>query len=105
VSYEKVGDVLESEGELREALDVYRQELAIAKRLTEKDESNATWQRIRIVSIYKVGTCMAEIGGKDNIDLAQSLLRTGLELAGLYFGKDRQERVNDFKQALANLDH
>jgi tetratricopeptide (TPR) repeat protein len=105
VSYEKVGDVLEMEGELREALDVYRQELAIAKRLTEKDESNATWQRIRIVSIYKVGTCMAEIGGKDNIDLAQSLLRTGLELAGLYFGKDRQERVNDFKQALANLDH
>jgi hypothetical protein len=60
VSYEKVGDVLESEGELREALDVYRQELAIAKRLTEKDESNATWQRIRIVSIYKVGTCMAD---------------------------------------------
>jgi tetratricopeptide (TPR) repeat protein len=105
VSYEKVGDVLEKEGDLREALDAYQQELVIAKRPAEMDESNAAWQRIRIVSIYKVGTCMAKTGGKDNMDQAQSLLRTGLEWAELYSGQDRPERINDFTQALAKLGH
>jgi hypothetical protein len=48
---------------------------------------------------------MAKTGGKDNMDQAQSLLRTGLEWAELYSGQDRPERINDFTQALAKLGH
>jgi tetratricopeptide (TPR) repeat protein len=101
--YEKVGDVLGKQGKLPEALEVYRQGLAITTQLAEDDTSNADWQRIRILSFYKVGVCMAEIGGRDNIDQAQSLLRKGLQFAELYSGQDRQERINDFTQALAKL--
>jgi tetratricopeptide (TPR) repeat protein len=101
--YEKVGDVLGKQDKLPEALEVYQQGLAITTQLAEDDKSNADWQRIRILSFYKVGVCMAEIGGRDNIDQAQSLLRTGLKFAGLYSGQDRQERINDFTQALAKL--
>jgi tetratricopeptide (TPR) repeat protein len=104
VCYEKVGDVLDRQGKFSEALEFYQQELAITRQLAEEDKSNADWQRVRIVSFYKVGVCMAEIGGRDNIHQAQGLLRTGLGLAGLYSGQDRQERINDFTLALAKLD-
>src|SRR6202051_1925348 len=83
-SYGNVGDVLEAQGKLQDALDAYQQELAIAKRLAEQDKSNSEWQRDLIVSLYKVGTTAAKIGGDDNITQAKSLLQTGLSLAELY---------------------
>ena len=45
VSYNKVGDVMLAQGKLQDALAVYQQGLAIAKRLAEQDKSNSDWQR------------------------------------------------------------
>ena len=39
-----VGDVLLAQGKLQDALDIYRQSLAIAERLAEQDASNSNWQ-------------------------------------------------------------
>jgi predicted negative regulator of RcsB-dependent stress response len=36
-----LGDVLEAQGKLQEALDAYQEGLTIAKRLADQDKSNA----------------------------------------------------------------
>jgi hypothetical protein len=100
VSYEKVGDVLNAQGKLQDALDLFQQELAIDKRLAEQDKSNAVWQRTLIVSLYKVGTITARIGGDDNDSQAQDLLREALNEANTYPGSDRQQLIDALNQAL-----
>ena len=50
-----LGEVLVAQGKLQEALDAYQQDLAIAKRLAEQDQSNEGWQRDLGVSYEKVG--------------------------------------------------
>ena len=55
VMLNNLGDVLEEQGKLQEALDAYQQGLAIAKRLAEQDKSNAGRQRDLAVSYEKVG--------------------------------------------------
>jgi tetratricopeptide (TPR) repeat protein len=105
VSYERVGNVLVAQGKLQDGLDAYQQGLAIAKRLTEQDKSNVGWQRDLIVSLYKVGTIMAKIGGNSNVTQAADLLRTGLNLAELYSGPDRQKLIDVLNLALRNLVH
>ena len=44
MSYDKVGDVLVSQGDLPGALKSYRDSLAIQERLAKADPSNAEWQ-------------------------------------------------------------
>src|SRR5271166_3881442 len=86
VSYEKVGDVLNAQGKLQDALDLFQQELVIDERLADQDKSNSVWQRTLIVSLYKVATTMAKIGGDDNDSQAQDLLRNALNIANKYSG-------------------
>jgi hypothetical protein len=57
------------------------------------------------VSFYKVGTITAKIGGNSNVTQAEDLLRTGLNLAELYTGPDRQNLIDGLNQALRNLVH
>src|SRR5262249_50208873 len=54
--YSRVGDVLVEQGNLTEALQAYREELAIAQRLAAADRSNAQWQNDLQVSIGKIGS-------------------------------------------------
>ena len=61
-SYVRVGDVLMTQGKLKDALDAYQQDLAIAKRLSEQDKSNSEWQRNLSVSYEKVGDGLAAQG-------------------------------------------
>jgi hypothetical protein len=77
--------------------------MAIAKRLADQDKSNIGWQRDLIVSLYKVGTITAKIGGNDKVTQAQGLLRTDLNLAQLYSGPDRQKLIDALNQALRQL--
>jgi tetratricopeptide (TPR) repeat protein len=51
VTLNNLGDVLRAQGKLQEALEVYEQGLALAKRLTDQDKSNLLWQRDFAVSI------------------------------------------------------
>jgi hypothetical protein len=74
VSYGDVGDILVTQGKLQNGLDAYKEGLAISKRLAEQDKSNSGWQRDLIVSLYKVGTITAKIGGNDNVTQAQGFL-------------------------------
>jgi hypothetical protein len=53
----------------------YQQSLNIHQALPEQDKSNAGWQRDLIVSLYKLGTTTANIGGNDNVTQAQEFLR------------------------------
>jgi tetratricopeptide (TPR) repeat protein len=62
LGYEKIGDVLQSQGKLPEALDVYQQYLTIAKRLVDQDNSNSNWQRELGVSYNKVGEVLQSQG-------------------------------------------
>jgi hypothetical protein len=57
-----LGDVLEAQGKLPEALEAYQQTLTILKRLAEQDRSNVGWQRDLSVSYENVGGVLAAQG-------------------------------------------
>ena len=60
--YNKVGDVLVAQGNLPEALNSFRDSLAIAERLAKSDPGNAGWQRDLSVSYIKVGDVLVAQG-------------------------------------------
>jgi tetratricopeptide (TPR) repeat protein len=62
VMLRNLGDVLVLQGRLQEAMDVYQQGLATAKRLTEQDKSNANWQRELVASYERVGNALVVQG-------------------------------------------
>jgi tetratricopeptide (TPR) repeat protein len=62
VSYEKVGDVLVTQGKLDEALKAYRDRRVIAERLAAADPSNAEWQRDLAVSHAKLASVYEKQG-------------------------------------------
>jgi len=79
--------------------------MAILKRLAEQDKSNSRWQHDLIVWLLNAGTITAKIGGNDSVTRAEDLLRTGLNLAELYPGPDRQNLISLLNSALWNLVH
>jgi predicted negative regulator of RcsB-dependent stress response len=60
--YERVGDVLKTQGELEAALSSHQDSLAIRKRLAEADPSNAWWQRELSTSYDKIGDVLIAKG-------------------------------------------
>ncbi len=62
MAYEKVGVVLEAQGNLDEALKSYRDSLAIADPLAKTDPSNAGWQRDLSVAYSNVGDVLKARG-------------------------------------------
>jgi hypothetical protein len=56
VSYEKVGDVLVSQGDLSGALKFYRDSLAIRERLAKADPGNAGWQTDVVASNQRLAS-------------------------------------------------
>jgi tetratricopeptide (TPR) repeat protein len=65
-----LGDVWLAQGKLQEALEVYEQSLAIAKRLTDQDKSNTRWLRDLGMSFERVGDVL----------VAQDKLQEALEI-------------------------
>jgi len=55
VSYERLGDVQQAQGDLAGALASYRQSLTIREKLTQQDPGNAEWQRDLSVSYERLG--------------------------------------------------
>jgi tetratricopeptide (TPR) repeat protein len=105
VAYDKVADILVAQGNLPEALTAYQQGLAIAKRLADQDPSNAGWQRDLIVVYYRIGICAAQMDGEDSSGQATNFLHTGQELAKSYPGREKQDLINAFSEALKLLNH
>jgi Tetratricopeptide repeat len=67
-----LGGVLAAQGKLPEALDLYQQSLAIAKRLAEQDKSDSGWQRNLSVSYVNVGNVLVAQGKlQDALDAYQ----------------------------------
>jgi hypothetical protein len=97
--------VLVAQGKLQEALETYQQDLAIMKRLAEQDKTNSGWQRDLIVSLYKVATTMAKIGGEDGGFRAQKIVQEALNLTDKYSGNDRQQLIDALNQALQQPIH
>ena len=58
----KVGDGLQEQGQGADALQAYRDSLAIAQKLAAQDPSNTTWQRDLAVSLNKVGDVLQAQG-------------------------------------------
>jgi len=86
--------------------DVAREHLlAGGERNAIYTKSNADWQRTLIVSLYKVGTATAKIGGNDNVTKARGFLQTALTLAENYQGPDQNNVIDSLNQALQNLVH
>jgi predicted secreted protein len=59
VSYSEVGTVLWAQGKFPEAMEAYRQDQAIVKRLTDHDKSNPTWQQGLLWIDEKLGEALA----------------------------------------------
>jgi tetratricopeptide (TPR) repeat protein len=105
VGYDKVADILVAQDKLPEALAAYQQSLAIAKRLADQDPSNAGWQRDLIAAYYRIGICVAQMDGGDNSGRANNFLQLGQDLAKSYPGRERQDLINAFNEALQLLSH
>ena len=97
------GDVLLKQGKYPEALAAYRQGLSVAKDLAGKDQFNKGWQRDLILSYLRMGTCLAQIDGRENLRQGSNFLHTGLDLAGSYTGSDKQNLIDSFNRALKVL--
>jgi hypothetical protein len=81
VSYNKVGDVLVEQGNLPEALNAYRDSLAIRERLAKSDPGNAGWQRDLYAALWFVAD--AEIRSGEQADALEKLLRAKEIMEGL----------------------
>jgi tetratricopeptide (TPR) repeat protein len=62
VSYAKVADVLQAQGNLAEALKSYRDSLATGDRLAKADPTNTDWQSYLFVSYQRVGEVLQAQG-------------------------------------------
>jgi tetratricopeptide (TPR) repeat protein len=62
VAHQEVGDVLVRRGNLREALQSYRDGLTIIERLARADPANTGWQRSLSVSHKKIGRVLSAQG-------------------------------------------
>jgi hypothetical protein len=74
VSYDCIGDVLEAQGNLPEALKSFRDGLAIVDRLARADPGNADWQRGLAVSHGHLADVYRRSNDHDN---ALAALRQG----------------------------
>jgi hypothetical protein len=97
---DRIEHVHRAQNKLSEALHAYQQDLEIAKRLADQDPSNVGWQRDLIVAYYRIGKCLAKMGGRENSDQANNLLHTGLDLARSY---DQQDLINAFNEVLDSI--
>ena len=74
MSHDRIGDVLEAQGNLPEALKSFREGLAIAERLASADPGNADWQRGLAVSHAHLADVYRRSNDPDN---ALAALRQG----------------------------
>jgi hypothetical protein len=61
VSWNKLGDVRQAQGDLAGALAAYVADLAIAERLAALDPGNPGWQRDLIVSHWRIAAVLEEL--------------------------------------------
>jgi hypothetical protein len=85
--------------------EAYQQSLKIRQTLADQDKTNSGWQRDLIVSLYKVATIMAKIGGDDDGFRAKIIVQQALNLTDKYPGDDRQQLIDALNQALQQLVH
>ncbi len=78
VSYDRIGDVLVSQGNLPEALKSYQAGLVIRERLARTDTGNSDWQRDLSISRNKIGDVLVRQG---NLPEALKSYQAGLAIA------------------------
>jgi len=71
-----LGDVLQTKGQLDEAMAAFRESLAIDQRLASIDPSNTGWQHNLAIAYYKLGQAYQ---GMENEENAQSSYRSAVE--------------------------
>jgi tetratricopeptide (TPR) repeat protein len=62
IAHDEIGDVLKTQGNWPEALQAYRQSLAIRERLAHADSENTAWQFDLIFSYQRIGDVELELG-------------------------------------------
>jgi len=109
VSYGKLGDVLQAQGKLSEALDAYQQARVIAKGLAEKDKSNTGWQWDLSSTYQNVGEVLEAQGKLDDplhgaIAYYTQAIRLDPSQYGAYLGRANAKQVlADFQGAQNDL--
>ena len=112
IAYREVGDVLVEQGNLTEALQAYRDSLAIAERLAKADPGNAGWQRDLAVTYNKVGDVLVAQGNltealqtyRDSLTIAEHLAKA--DPGNADYQRDLSvsyDRVGDVLVAQGNL--
>jgi hypothetical protein len=66
-SHNKVGEVLQAQGDLAAAFSAYRQSLAVHEQLVAVDSSNAFWQRDLWVSYSRMANISEQLGIKEAV--------------------------------------
>ena len=60
ISYERIGDVQVSQGDLPSALSSYKQGLEIAQKLAARDPGNTGWQIDLVISLWKLASVLEQ---------------------------------------------
>jgi tetratricopeptide (TPR) repeat protein len=96
VTLNDLGDVLSAQGKLPEALEVYKQSLAIKKSLTEQDKSNQGRLRDFALSFEKVGDVLVAQGKlQEALETYEQQLTIAQQLS------EQNESDNDLKANLS----
>jgi tetratricopeptide (TPR) repeat protein len=103
LAFQEVGDVLRAQGRLGEALQSFREGIAITERLTKADPTNEGWQRHLAISHERVSELLTTQG--DHTQAIKHLddvveIRTKL-LKGLSFDKAKKLIMDDSTDQLA----
>jgi hypothetical protein len=108
MSYDRIGEVLEAQGKLPEALDAYRDYFDISDMLASRDPSNATWQNGAAWSRYCIASVLLRFKDGDRNE-ARRLVAEGIEImkrlerhAELETAKDVLNKLNELANALAS---
>jgi tetratricopeptide (TPR) repeat protein len=80
-SWQRMGEVLQAQGDLCAALEAFKKSMAIAHQLAERDPANAQWQRDLSVGWQRIGGALQAQGDirgalksyRDSLEIAMTL--------------------------------
>lgn len=101
MSYNKLGNVFNNQGQSKEALDYYERGLAIRRKLCERDKRRE-WQRNLGYSLYNVSRVQWQLGVKGK---NSAMIRRAVELSAERLKIAESLRAEDPSDPYLKLDH
>ena len=104
VSYEKIGNVLTAQGDLKRALDAFQQSMDIREKLAAADPGNAGWQRDLWVSYWKIADISEKAGNTESQQLWQKAhdILAGMKKKGMFISPGDEQFLAILKKKIAS---